>query len=177
MNQSAHQSYRVRGAMLVQMMVAIALLSVFMLIAIKLAHTTMTIIERYQQPPRWNEPVDEAIEQIRRDVWNAYEVGHTNSSSVIIKMNEQHQIVWSMKQGEGKLERSKWSLGTKESARLYDLPGGEMTFARHGHALVVHLESLRNQRPLGTHERPVSAHRPDQRFICQRLLLDVEGNE
>ena len=122
------------GFSLLIMMLAIALLGVFAVVATRLIGTTMRLYREAAQIDAEARRVDEAMEQLRRDVWSARQATVAGAQSATIDNGAGRGATWSV-DPDGALVRSEPAAA--EAPRRWPEVGGRMSFAWDGVALTV----------------------------------------
>jgi type II secretory pathway component PulJ len=111
---------------------------------------------------------DRITEQMRADVWGAYEVRLGNERTVVIRRLADRMISWTLSADGRELVRRE-SVGNKlESSRRWTVPPG-LAFASDGRGLTVTVDVNRHGRQATVHARPVRIE-----LVSQVALLEAE---
>lgn len=128
-----------RGFMLIEMMVVIGLLAVVGLIAAQLFH----LMEKVERESLWQQihesQLDQAVRQLRQDVWRAGAVEVPAPGEVRLAMSDGQEIDWAM---SGSLTRRSAALTEDGSTRHWKDLGVTFGFSRRGAALVVDVSQM-----------------------------------
>lgn len=96
---------RGRGFMFIEMMIAISILIVFAVVAVRLTHLCLTVPQKAAEAQSAFERFDIAVERLRQDVWAAGALRCPDDKTLEIGAGKDPAVVWRV-EADGTLSRT-----------------------------------------------------------------------
>lgn len=150
-NEMAHPRHaRLRGVMLFEMLIVVALLGVILLLASRVFITSFALVKQANTAERAVSQWRSATDQLRQDVWNADTIELIDKTTVRISCADGPTVQWRRETEtitqtlvKQVLHRRVTDQGRTESSRRWTDHGWDGAFEVHGPVLVVNIP--RNQ--------------------------------
>ena len=122
------------GFMLIEMLIVLGLLAVVALMAGQLFRVTGQISRESAQRQIRESQLDQAMQQLRADVWQASQIELRDPHSIRLHTPDGQEIEWDM---TATLSRKSFALLTDQSEQRWSDLGADVTFAARGPGLVI----------------------------------------
>lgn len=123
-----------RGFVLIEMLIVLGLLAIVALMAGQLFRVTGQISRESAQRQIREAQLDQAVQQLRADVWRASAIQIPDLHSVRLRTPDGQEIEWDM---TSTLSRKSFALLTDQGERQWTDLGADLNFAARGPSLVI----------------------------------------
>ena len=163
-----------RAFSLLEMLVVVALLSVFMLVSMSLFRSLMGWLSAGSQAATGRAALHEPIETMRADVWTAYQVAVGSESVVVLRQSGERTVTWEVttdaNTGDRVLRRVSWlnPTGIAEAQpgvrakqitqRQWPIRGGSVVFEGRAGGMTVIRTLARGSTSQATEQRRLHLH-------------------